>query len=60
VLDNRANFDAKTQYLDLDWLRNTGFNTYGKFVDLYSSIKPEQSDNRIIIEGYKFYWLTET
>ncbi|OKH45240.1 alpha-amylase [Calothrix sp. HK-06] len=55
-----ANFDANPQYLDLDQLRNTGFNTYGKFVDLYSGIKPEQSDGRIILEGYQFYWLTET
>jgi amylosucrase len=55
-----ANFDSNPQYLDLDLLRNTGFNSYGKFVDLYSSIKPEQSDNRIILEGYQFYWLTET
>lgn len=54
-----ANFDSNPQYLDLDRLRNTGFNSYGKFVDLYSGVKPEQSDNSIILEGYQFYWLTE-
>lgn len=55
-----ANFDANPQYLDLDQLRNTGFNTYSNFVDLYSGVKPEQSDNCIILEGYQFYWLAET
>ncbi len=55
-----ANFDANPQYLDLDQLRNTGFNTYGKFVDLYSGIKPEQCDGHITLQGYEFYWLTET
>lgn len=55
-----GNFDANPQDLYLDSLRNTGFNTYGKFVDLYSGINPEQSDNRITLQGYQFYWLTET
>ncbi|BDA74146.1 Alpha amylase (amylosucrase), Chain A [Rivularia sp. IAM M-261] len=55
-----ANFDANPQYLDLDKLRNTGFNSYSKFVDLYSGIKPLQSDGRITLEGYQFYWLTES
>ncbi|WGV25233.1 amylosucrase [Halotia branconii] len=55
-----ANFDANPQYLYLDSLRNTGFNIYGQFVDLYSGIKPEQYDGRITVEGYQFYWLTET
>lgn len=55
-----ANFDANPQYLNLESLRNTGFNVYGKFVDLYSGIKPEQSDSHITLQGYEFYWLTET
>ncbi|WP_414564199.1 MULTISPECIES: alpha-amylase family glycosyl hydrolase [unclassified Anabaena] len=55
-----ANFDANPQYLYLESLRHTGFNLYSNFVDLYSGIKPEQCDNRITLEGYQFYWLTET
>ncbi len=55
-----ANFDANPQSLNLESLRNTGFNVYGKFVDLYSGIKPEQSDSHITLQGYEFYWLTET
>ncbi|WP_414545606.1 alpha-amylase family glycosyl hydrolase [Nostoc sp. CCY0012] len=55
-----ANFDANPQHLYLESLRNTGFNLYSNFVDLYSGMKPEQCDNRITLEGYQFYWLTET
>ncbi|MBH8572285.1 alpha-amylase [Nostocaceae cyanobacterium CENA369] len=55
-----ANFDANPQYLSLEPLRTVGFNSYSKFVDLYTGIKPEQCDSRIILQGYQFYWLTET
>ncbi|MCG6138293.1 MAG: alpha-amylase family glycosyl hydrolase [Nostoc sp. LLA-1] len=55
-----ANFDANPQHLYLESLRNTGFNLYSNFVDLYSGTKPEQCDSRITLEGYQFYWLTET
>ncbi|MBH8554230.1 alpha-glucosidase C-terminal domain-containing protein [Nostocaceae cyanobacterium CENA357] len=55
-----ANFDANPQYLYLESLRNTGFNVYSRFVDLYSGTKPEQCDSCITLEGYQFYWLTET
>jgi amylosucrase len=55
-----ANFDANPQHLHLESLRHTGFNLYSNFVDLYSGTKPEQCDGRITLEGYQFYWLTET
>ncbi|TVP61210.1 MAG: alpha-amylase, partial [Nodularia sp. (in: Bacteria)] len=55
-----ANFDANPQDLYLESLRTMGFNIYSNFVDLYSGIKPEQCDGRITLQGYQFYWLTET
>lgn len=55
-----ANFDANPQDLSLESLRTMGFNTYSNFVDLYSGMKPEQCDGRITLQGYEFYWLTET
>ncbi|WP_353931145.1 alpha-amylase family glycosyl hydrolase [Okeanomitos corallinicola TIOX110] len=55
-----ANFDVNPQDLDLESLRTMGFNIYSNFVDLYSGMKPEQSDSRITVQGYQFYWLTET
>ncbi|MEA5553967.1 alpha-amylase family glycosyl hydrolase [Anabaena cylindrica UHCC 0172] len=54
-----ANFDANPQDLYLESLRTMGFNIYSNFVDLYSGMKPEQCDNRITLQGYQFYWLTE-
>lgn len=55
-----ANFDANPQDLYLEPLRTIGFNIYSNFVDLYSGMKPEQCDSRITLQGYQFYWLTET
>ncbi|MBE9200253.1 MULTISPECIES: alpha-amylase family glycosyl hydrolase [unclassified Nodularia (in: cyanobacteria)] len=55
-----ANFDANPQDLSLESLRTMGFNIYSNFVDLYSGTKPEQCDSRITLQGYQFYWLTET
>jgi amylosucrase len=55
-----ANFDANPQDLYLESLRTMGFNIDSKFVDLYSGMKPEQCDGRITLQGYQFYWLTES
>jgi amylosucrase len=55
-----ANFDANPQHLDIELLRSTGFNIYSRFIDLYSGTKPLQSDGHITLQGYEFYWLTET
>ncbi len=55
-----ANFDSNPQYLDLSALSHTGFNIYTRFIDLYSGKKPFQHDERIVLQGYQFYWLTET
>ena len=56
-----ANFDVNPQYLDLSALSNTGFSSvYGRFIDLYSGKKPSQQDERIVLQGYQFYWLAAT
>lgn len=55
-----ANFDANPQYLDLEALNNKGFSVHSRFIDLYSGKKPSQQDDQIVLEGYQFYWLTET
>jgi amylosucrase len=54
-----ANFDANPQYLDLDAIGNVGFSAYSQFVDLYSGKMPSQHDDRIVLQGYQFYWLTD-
>lgn len=55
-----ANFDVNPQYLDLSALSNKGFSAYSRFIDLYTGKKPSQHDERIVLNGYQFYWLTET
>ncbi|GBO55006.1 sucrose phosphorylase [Pseudanabaena sp. lw0831] len=55
-----ANFDVNPQYLDLSDLSHTGFSAYSQFIDLYSGKKPSQHDECIVLQGYQFYWLTET
>jgi amylosucrase len=54
-----ANFDANSQYLDLESIGNAGFSAYSQFVDLYSGKMPSQHDGRIVLHGYQFYWLTD-
>jgi amylosucrase len=54
-----ANFDANSQYLDLETISNAGFSVYSQFVDLYSGKRPSQHDGRIVLHGYQFYWLTD-
>lgn len=53
-----ANFDANPQYLDLYLLRNHGFDPYTPFIDLYTGSKPAQFEQRIVLQGFHFYWLT--
>jgi amylosucrase len=55
-----ANFDVNPQYLDLSALSNKGFSAYSRFIDLYTGKKPSQHDERIVLNGYQFCWLTET
>ncbi|OYQ64169.1 alpha-amylase [Pseudanabaena sp. SR411] len=55
-----ANFDVNPQYLDLSALINKGFSAYSQFIDLYTGKKPSQHDERIVLHGYQFCWLTET
>ncbi len=55
-----ANFDANPQSLDLEAISNKGINPHGRFVDLYSGRIPSQFDRQITLQGFQFYWLTET
>ncbi|HEY9646729.1 MAG TPA: alpha-amylase, partial [Chroococcidiopsis sp.] len=61
-----ANFNAHPQSLSLETISNAGFKPYGQFIDLYSGRKPNQDDSTdstnstIELQGYQFYWLTET
>jgi amylosucrase len=55
-----ANFDINPQYLDLSALSNKGFSAYSRFIDLYTGKQPSQHDERIVLNGYQFCWLTET
>ena len=54
-----ANFDANPQYLDLYLLRSSGIDPYGHFIDLYSGSKPAQFEQRVVLQGFQFYWLTQ-
>lgn len=54
-----ANFDAQPQYLDLEDLRYKGIEPQHRFIDLYSGKTPARHDSRIVLPGYKFYWLKE-
>lgn len=54
-----ANFDANPQYLDLYLLRSHGIDPYGQFIDLYTGSKPAQFEQRIVLQGFQFYWLTQ-
>ena len=54
-----ANFDSKPQYLDLYLLRSSGIDPYGQFIDLYSGSKPAQFEQRVVLQGFQFYWLTQ-
>ncbi|MGY6277186.1 alpha-amylase family glycosyl hydrolase [Methylomonas sp. MgM2] len=54
-----ANFDAEPQYLDLYALRSHGIDPYGQFIDLYTGGKPAQFEQRVVLHGFQFYWLTQ-
>ncbi len=54
-----ANFHAQPQYLDLEDLRYKGIDPHHRFIDLYSGKTPARHDSRIVLPGYKFYWLKE-
>ena len=54
-----ANFDSNPHYLDLDIISSKGINPYGNFTDIYTGGKPAQFEQQIVLQGFKFYWLTE-
>ncbi|MGI0493086.1 alpha-amylase family glycosyl hydrolase [Alkalinema pantanalense CENA528] len=55
-----ANFNAQPQSIEVEELRQAGFNLHGQWIDLYSGRKPDQDDRGILLEGFQFCWLTET
>jgi len=54
-----ANFDENPQYLDLYLLRSNGIDPFGQFIDLYTGGKPAQFEQRVVLQGYQFYWLSQ-
>lgn len=54
-----ANFDSHPQYLDLELLRSQGINPYAQLIDLYSGSSPAQFEQRIVLQPFQFYWLTD-
>jgi amylosucrase len=54
-----ANFDGKSQNLDLDSLVSWGAPHYGQLVDLYTGQRPEIFKNTLVVPGFSFYWLYE-
>jgi amylosucrase len=54
-----GNFDSEPQVLALSDLNNRGHFSFAQFRDLYSGEAPEQTDDQLIVPGYRFYWLTD-
>lgn len=54
-----ANFDGKSQYLDISELGNRGQFQYGQIQDLASGEVPAIFNNKLVIPPYHFYWLTD-
>ncbi|MCF7971637.1 MAG: alpha-amylase [Methylococcaceae bacterium] len=54
-----ANFDAKSQSLNLDDISNWTSPRYGRMVDLYTGQSPDIFNNTLVVPGFSFYWLGE-
>ncbi|NEX23349.1 alpha-amylase [Thiorhodococcus mannitoliphagus] len=52
-----ANFDANSQYLDLEELSHRGIFRYGLLQDIITGDSPAIFNNRVIIPPFHFYWL---
>ncbi len=54
-----ANFDARSQHLDLENLGNRGGFRFGPPQDLASGESPALFKNQLVVPPYRFYWLTD-
>lgn len=54
-----ANFDRKSQHLNLEDIGRKAYFRNGAIRDLYSGEKPTMFKDELIIPPYRFYWLTD-
>lgn len=54
-----ANFDRNPQYIDMGEIGIRGLAGRSQWVDLYSGRMATQYDDRLVLQPYQFYWLTE-
>jgi amylosucrase len=54
-----ANFDRKSQHLNLEDIGRKAYFRNGAIRDLYSGEKPTMFKEELIIPPYRFYWLTD-
>jgi amylosucrase len=54
-----ANFAVEPSYLDLTNLGNRGLFQFGRPYDLYSGTTPGIFNDRLVVPGCRFYWLTD-
>ena len=55
-----ANFNDNPSFFYLDSLVPSVFSSHDRLIDLHSGRRPSQSSSRIVLQAYKFYWLTKT
>jgi amylosucrase len=53
------NFDRNPQYIDMGAIGIKRLAERSQWVDLYSSRIATQYDDRLVLQPYQFYWLTE-
>ena len=54
-----ANFDSRSQHLELENLGNRGGFHFGAPQDLASGESPALFKNQLVVPPYRFYWLTD-
>ncbi len=54
-----ANFDGKSQHLNLTTIKQTASTNIELLVDLYTGGSPDIFESSIIVPAYGFYWLSE-
>jgi len=54
-----ANFDSKSQHLNLSGVAGWASHQHGRLIDLYTGQNPDIFKNTLVIPGFSFYWLNE-
>ncbi|MBE0469105.1 MAG: alpha-amylase [Methyloprofundus sp.] len=54
-----ANFDAKSQSLNLDDISHWASPHSGRMIDLYTGQSPDIFNHTLVVPGFSFYWLGE-